>query len=252
MRSPFRKPAETAPATTAANPITQNDLREQISIIRGQIDALARERAELSLASLQGQASATSTIASIDQERLRLSAQLETVEAALHQLQRQHREQRTDEDGQRRRERFERQRPMWVRAIEQQTRFDFENLAFNLVRLPPEQADKMWTGGAMPGMPQNDPGAPPGVKNIPYRVAMGLVAGLCTVRTATPHPTDPAITRYADVLDQKLADEFIGVLLRDAKLPDVSTDDRAKFIAYYAQRYADDRLPNAIAVRLAR
>jgi hypothetical protein len=90
-------PAATVPvATTQA--LTQSDLREMIANLRAQIDGHARERAALSLAALEGNASAQKSIASLDQTREEAVRKLETAESALRAILVREREARFEPD----------------------------------------------------------------------------------------------------------------------------------------------------------
>lgn len=88
----FLKRDDTAPAVASpVSPVAVADLKQQISIIRGQVDDLAKRRSTLALPAINGDKQSLAEIESIDIQRQRLRGQLETVEAGLRTMQNEQR-----------------------------------------------------------------------------------------------------------------------------------------------------------------
>lgn len=81
--------ARVAPAVSSAAPtaITSTSLKQRATAIKAEIAALVAARSCNALAALQGDTEAIAAVASIDASRAALSAELETVEAAIPEVQ---------------------------------------------------------------------------------------------------------------------------------------------------------------------
>jgi hypothetical protein len=90
-----------ADAVAAAVPSvpTEADLKTSRAEIESQLRTLTKERDGLSLASLSGDANATTAIESIDRDRQRLAGQVESINAALRELASKPRERKLSEVG---------------------------------------------------------------------------------------------------------------------------------------------------------
>lgn len=84
--------ARGASAVSSAAPvITSANLKQRATAIKDEINALGAARSSLALAALQGDAEALSAVEDIDKARAALSADLETVEAAIPEVQQRER-----------------------------------------------------------------------------------------------------------------------------------------------------------------
>lgn len=78
-------------AVSAPVAITSASLKQRATAIKAEINALVAARSSLALAALQGDIFAIAAVASIDASRAQLSADLETVEAAIPEVQQRER-----------------------------------------------------------------------------------------------------------------------------------------------------------------
>jgi hypothetical protein len=244
----FSKRGETAsgapvppPAVTYAS---RQQLIEQRNALEGQVRALTSKRHQHAFAWASGDQKAWVLIEAIDKERQQLSAQVEALSQAITVQQAQERERKQQDDLDRRRAEFDKTKARIAPAkLAKLVRARYESLARHLQVLRNQQCDhevKMHWIGTSP--PYNDPHAPVGVANIPKAVALELVESLCRFRRATPAPHDASITQYVDVVDQKLADEFVDALLAEAQLPECP-DTIEEFIAMWGERSKASNIP---------
>lgn len=179
MMSRFEKRVE---ATTA--PLSASELAQRRSGIEAELKELTDQRNHLALDALHGDGAAQSSIDSIDRERQKLAAQIETINAALGTLRTKEREQRSAQSADALRRVFERDKLSLQGRLVRTIQYEYDALAEKvrvlLIAGENDEASFYYhgeAGGAVSagGTPASSNADAPGVLGIPLYCARRLV-----------------------------------------------------------------------------